>query len=127
MPTCFAIQPQYLTYRWHMTRLVPITHDNWRRAAAVRVADGQLQFVAAYEPVALVLLAKAFVRLGDRNWWPYVIEDAGQVVGVLGLVDDLDSRGELAFVSPTHRCEPAASRVRASCSTACDRARERGG
>ncbi len=86
-----------MTYRWRMTRLLPITYDNWRRAAGVRVADGQLRFIADYEPVALVILAKAFVRLGDRDWWPYVIEDAGEVVGVLGLVDDLESRGELAL------------------------------
>lgn len=80
-----------------MTRLVPISNDNWRRAAAVRVADGQLRFVAAYEPVALVILAKAFVRAGGQDWWPYVIEDAGKVVGVVGLVDDRPLRGEIAL------------------------------
>jgi diamine N-acetyltransferase len=80
-----------------MTRLVPITDDNWRRAAAVQVADGQLRFIADYEPVALVILAKAFVRAAGRDWWPYVIEDAGSVVGVLGLLDDRQLHGEIAL------------------------------
>lgn len=80
-----------------MVRLTPITDDNWRRAAAVRVADGQLRFIAAYEPVALVILAKAFVRAAGRDWWPYVIEDSGTVVGVLALLDDRQQHGEMAL------------------------------
>jgi len=88
---------QNLIYRWQMTRLVPITNDNWRRAAAVKVADGQLRFIADYEPVALVILAKAFVRAGGLDWWPHVVEDSGTVVGVVGFVDDRQLHNEVAL------------------------------
>lgn len=87
----------HITTVVNMMQLVPITNDNWRRAAAVRVADGQLRFIADDEPVALVILAKAFVRAGDRDWWPYVIEDAGRVIGVVGLMDDRQLHGEIAL------------------------------
>ncbi len=77
-----------VTYLCRVTELVPITRDNWRRAARIRVAEGQLRFVAAYEPVALVILGKAFVRDANLDWWPYLIEDAGRAVGVLALLDE---------------------------------------
>ena len=80
-----------------MTELVPITSDNWRRAAGISAAGGQLRFVAAYEPVALVILSKAFVRAGNVDWWPYLIEDAGRAVGVVALVDERQLSGELAL------------------------------
>jgi len=81
-----------------MTELVPITRDNWRRAAAVRVADGQLRFIADYEPVALVILAKAYVRAADVDWWPYLIEDAARAVGVAALADERRLNGGLALM-----------------------------
>jgi diamine N-acetyltransferase len=84
-------------YRWHVVELVPITRDNWRRAAAVRAANGQLRFVADYEPVALVILSKAFVRVADLDWWPHLIEDAGRAVGVVALVDERQMSGGLAL------------------------------
>ena len=80
-----------------MAELVPITRDNWRQAVAVRVAPGQLRFVADHEPVALVILSKAFVRVADLDWWPYLVEDAGRVVGVLALVDERQRTGGLAL------------------------------
>jgi len=80
-----------------VAELVPITRDNWRRAAAVRVAAGQLRFVADHEPVALVILSKAFVRVADLDWWPYLVEDAGRVVGVVALVDEQQRTGGLAL------------------------------
>lgn len=80
-----------------MAHLVPITRENWRAAAGVRVGAGQLGFVAGHEPVALVILAKAFVRVADLDWWPYLVEEGGDVVGVLALVDERVQGGQLAL------------------------------
>lgn len=80
-----------------MTELVRITRDNWRRAAALRVADGQLRFIADYEPVALVILGKAFVRAAGLDWWPYLIEDAGTAVGVVALANERQLNREMAL------------------------------
>jgi GNAT superfamily N-acetyltransferase len=71
-----------------VTQLVPITHVNWRAAAAMRVRPGQLQFIAGYEPIALVILSKAFVRLGDVDWWPYLVQDTDVAIGALALPDE---------------------------------------
>lgn len=59
-----------------MTEIVAITQANWRQAVAIRVGDHQLRFIAEYEPVALVILSKAFVRVADVDWWPFLIEGA---------------------------------------------------
>jgi diamine N-acetyltransferase len=80
-----------------VTELVPITRDNWRAAAAIRAGDGQLRFVADHEPVALVILSKAFLRVADLDWWPLLVEDAGRPVGVLALVDERQRHGGLAL------------------------------
>ena len=53
--------------------LAPIDQHNWRAALAVEVTSGQLAFVAGYQPVALVILAKAYVRSGDLGWEPLAI------------------------------------------------------
>lgn len=93
-PPCW---PGRVFYRWGMTEIVAITRANWRRAAAIRVADGQLRFIADYEPVALVILSKAFVRVAEVDWWPYLIEDAGTAVGVVALADRRDLSAEVAI------------------------------
>ncbi len=80
-----------------MVELVRITGDNWRAAARVRVGPGQLRFIAGHEPVALVILSKAFVRVGDVDWWPFLIEDAGAPVGVLALTDERARAGQLGL------------------------------
>lgn len=77
---------------------MPITRANWRDAAAIRVGEGQLRFVADYEPVALVILSKAFVRVGDTDWWLYLLKDDGHPVGVLALVDERPRNGQVALV-----------------------------
>jgi len=76
---------------------VPITRANWRDATAIRVGEGQLRFIADYEPVALVILSKAFVRVGDMDWWPYLVKDGGYLVGVLALVDERQRNGQVAL------------------------------
>lgn len=59
---------------------------NWREALDVRVRDDQLAFVADHQPVALVILAKCFVRPGGHRWEPLLVRDSGGLaVGVLAL------------------------------------------
>ncbi len=67
--------------------LVPIGRQNWREALRVRVSDEQLAMVADSQPVALVILAKAYVQDGDRRWEPLAYLGAdGSIVDVLALV-----------------------------------------
>ena len=66
-------------------RLAPIHQHNWRASVAVRVAPDQLPSVAGYQPVALVILAKAYVRPGDLDWEPLALMSADSVVGVVCL------------------------------------------
>jgi diamine N-acetyltransferase len=68
--------------------LAPIDASSWQSALTVRVGEDQLPFVAGYQPVALVILAKAYLRIGERRWTPLVIRDAqGAAVGVVALAD----------------------------------------
>ncbi len=62
-------------------RLVDIDESNWRNALGVRIPDDQLPLVADYQPVALVILAKAYVQPGGRSWEPlaYVAGDGAMV------------------------------------------------
>lgn len=63
------------------------------------MADEQLALVADYQPVALVILAKAYVQPGGRFWEPlaYVAAD-GFIVAVLALAhtDDVTEVVNLA-------------------------------
>ncbi len=66
--------------------LVPLDSANWRAALEVRVSDEQLPFVADHQPVALVILAKAYVQPGGRRWEPLGFVGAdGSIVAVLAL------------------------------------------
>ncbi len=66
-------------------RLAPIDQHNWRAAVAVQVSPEQVQLVAGHQPVALVILAKAYVRPGDLDWEPLAVTAASSVVGVVAL------------------------------------------
>lgn len=68
-------------------RLEPVTDANWRAGLTVRAGEGQARFVAAYEPVLLVILAKAAVRVGGVEWWPFLLNDGARTVGVVGVAD----------------------------------------
>ena len=68
-------------------RLEPITAANWRAAGALRVAPGQLDFEADYEPVAFVILARTYVAYQGGVWHPLVAVES-EPVGVLALVDE---------------------------------------
>jgi ribosomal protein S18 acetylase RimI-like enzyme len=65
--------------------LVPIDESNWRAALLVRVGEEQLRLVAEHQPVALVVLAKAFVQPGGRTWEPLAFVVDGHVVAVVAL------------------------------------------
>ena len=70
-----------------MVRLEPVTSTNWREGLAVRARRGQARFVAAYEPVLLVILAKTAVRVDGVDWWPFLLKDQTRTVGVVGVAD----------------------------------------
>ena len=65
--------------------LVPIDRHNWRAALEVRVTAEQLPFVAGHQPVALLILAKAYVRAGDVDWEPLAVTTSTSVVAVVAL------------------------------------------
>lgn len=63
-----------------------IDAGNWRDALGVRVTEEQLSFVADHQPVALVILAKAYVEQGGHRWEPLLVRtEGGKAVGVLAL------------------------------------------
>jgi diamine N-acetyltransferase len=66
-------------------RLAPIDQRNWRAAVAVHVSPDQVRLVAGHQPVALVILSKAYVRQGDLDWEPLALIVADSVVGVVAL------------------------------------------
>ncbi len=66
-------------------RLALIDQHNWRAALAVQVTPDQLRYVAGHQPVALVILAKAYVRPGDLDWEPLAVTAGASVVGVVAL------------------------------------------
>ena len=76
-----------------------ISERNWQEAIEVRVDDHQVAFVADCQPVALVILAKCFLRPDSRRWEPFLVrETRGPVVGVLALTHG-DGNSELRHVA----------------------------
>ena len=51
----------------------------------MQVSPEQVQLVAGHQPIALVILAKAYVRPGDLDWEPLAVTAASSVVGVVAL------------------------------------------
>ena len=70
--------------------LVEIDSTNWRDALGIRVAPEQLRFVADFQPVALVSLAKAHVRPGGRIWKPLAIVDGSEMIGLVTIAHPPD-------------------------------------
>lgn len=68
-----------------LLRLALIDRNNWRAALAVEVTPDQLRFVAGHQPVALVILAKAYVRPGNLEWEPLAVTAGASVLGVVAL------------------------------------------
>lgn len=68
-----------------LVELARIDQHNWRAALDVRVTPEQLAYVAGHQPVALVILAKAYVRPDSLDWEPLVVTVGGSVVAVVAL------------------------------------------
>jgi diamine N-acetyltransferase len=62
-----------------------VTRANWRAALHLRVLPEQQRFVAEYEPVAAIALAKAYVGAMGLRWVPYVFCRAEEMVGFVVL------------------------------------------
>jgi diamine N-acetyltransferase len=62
-----------------------VTRANWRDALHLRVLPEQQRFVADYEPVAAIALAKAYVGAMGLQWLPYVFYRAEEMVGFVTL------------------------------------------
>jgi diamine N-acetyltransferase len=68
-------------------RVVSVDASNWSDALDVEVSSSQLPMVASHQPVALEILAKAYLRPEDDEWEPLaVVDESGATVGVLALV-----------------------------------------
>lgn len=65
-----------------MFELEVIDASNWRQALAVEVRSDQLHFVADHQPVALVILAKCYVRPDGQTWTGYLGLHDREPVGV---------------------------------------------
>ena len=89
-------------YDYAVFELVEIDESNWERALTVEVRENQLHFVAAFQPVALVILAKCFVRPAGRRWRPYLALEDGAPVGVAAVAAD-DDDAHLRHVAIDHR------------------------
>lgn len=66
--------------------LEPITQDNWHAALALRVRPDQLDFVADFQPIAALVLAKAYVRVAGKTWVPYAILAGGTEAATAAMV-----------------------------------------
>jgi len=72
-----------------MVSLVPITAANWRAALSVSVQPERQQWVSSVSPVALMILAKSYIRPDGQVWHPFTIVDDDALVGVVAVgVDD---------------------------------------
>ncbi|MGH3470809.1 MAG: GNAT family N-acetyltransferase [Nocardioidaceae bacterium] len=80
-----------------MIRLETVTNANWREGLGVSATVQQARLVAGYEPVLLVILAKSAVRAGGVDWWPFLIRDGVQVVGVVAVADRRSHDGSLGI------------------------------
>lgn len=85
-----------------MFELVEIDASNWRRALAVEVRTDQVRFVAAHQPVALVILSKCYVRPDGQTWTPYLALDDDEPVGVVAVASE-DNRAHLRHFAIDHR------------------------
>ena len=85
-----------------MFELVEIDASNWRRALAVEVRTDQVRFVAAHQPVALVILSKCYVRPDGQTWTPYLALDDDEPVGVVAVASE-DDHADLRHFAIDHR------------------------
>lgn len=71
--------------------LCSVTRENWRDAMRLKVHPEQMRFIAEVEPIALLVLAKAFVGVMGHIWTPYTFMAGNEMVGFAAL--SYDPRG----------------------------------
>ena len=62
-----------------------VTRANWRDALLLTVRPDQQRFVAAYTPIAAIILSKAYVGAEGMRWEPYAFVVDGALVGLAAL------------------------------------------
>jgi ribosomal protein S18 acetylase RimI-like enzyme len=82
--------------------LVEIDAANWRQSLTVEVRPDQVALVADVQPVALVILAKCYLRPEGQTWTPYLALYRGEAVGVTGVASGSD-RAYLRHFAIDHR------------------------
>jgi RimJ/RimL family protein N-acetyltransferase len=80
-----------------MIQLETVTDANWREGLRISAAPHQAHFVAGYQPVLLVILAKSAVQAGGVEWWPFLIRDGVRAVGVVAVADRRAHDGSLGI------------------------------
>ncbi len=61
-----------------------VTRENWRDTLKLTVSAEQ-HFVANYEPIAAIVLAKAYIRPGGLVWTPYAFYAETDMIGLAAL------------------------------------------
>ena len=74
----------------HIT-LRELSRENWREALELSFRPEQQRFVADYAPIAMVGLAKAYVRPLGLVWIPYAIYAGYEMIGFAELAFEPDS------------------------------------
>ncbi|HZU66766.1 MAG TPA: GNAT family N-acetyltransferase [Ktedonobacteraceae bacterium] len=62
-----------------------VTRENWRAALHLAVHPEQQRFIADYVPIAVIALAKAYIRPGGLLWVPYAIYKGAEMIGFMEL------------------------------------------
>ena len=71
-----------------------ITRENWRATLSLAVHPEQQRFIADYAPIAAIALAKAYIRPDGLVWLPYAIYAAEELVGLIELAYEPNSRDQ---------------------------------
>ena len=68
-----------------------ITRENWRDTLTLSVHPNQQRFIADYEPIAAIVLAKAYIRPGGLVWQPYALYAEQCMIGLIALAFEPNS------------------------------------
>ncbi len=80
-----AAYTAYQAYLMATITFQPVTRLNWRETLSLSVFPDQERFISDFLPVALIGLAKAYVRPLNLTWLPYAIYANDLMVGFLEL------------------------------------------
>jgi diamine N-acetyltransferase len=72
--------------------LSEVTRDNWRATLNLTVHPEQQRFIADHQPIAAIVLAKAYIRPDGLVWAPYAIYADDDLVGLVELAYAPDSQ-----------------------------------